>query len=347
MVAVGGAIFLIPSAHATFPGHNGRIAFEDFTTGQIYTINPDGSDLRQLTHVASGVSAWGPSWSPNGKKIVFNNNVSGAVRTWVMNADGSNPHRLHPDRPHYNDFFPRFTPNGKRIFFLRCAPDVGCAIYSIRVDGSGRRAITHFKHDVIDSYFGLSPDGKRLAFTRFSARGVIAQIYMKRLDGGKAHALTPPALEAFWPDWSPSGKNFIFSTAANRFHARILRWRRDDGKIVEVTDPPFPHNDQETSYSPNGQTIAFQSDRGNDLLAWDLYTVRSDGTHLTRITTGMPGVSEVAWGPAASSVAGAGGGTPISALPTTSPRAAAAALARLCAMQPKYVRFPECKTAGK
>ena len=44
---------------------NGRIAFA--TEGghsQIYTVNPDGSDERQLTHVSGGVQVDMPDWSP-------------------------------------------------------------------------------------------------------------------------------------------------------------------------------------------------------------------------------------------------------------------------------------------
>jgi hypothetical protein len=45
-------------ASATFPGRNGRIAFVQ--DNNIYTINPDGTDLRQLTTYgeSSGVASW-------------------------------------------------------------------------------------------------------------------------------------------------------------------------------------------------------------------------------------------------------------------------------------------------
>src|SRR5438552_9837487 len=40
-------ILLFPgtAAHATWPGSNGRIAFWDYMTGQIYAVNPDGTGL--------------------------------------------------------------------------------------------------------------------------------------------------------------------------------------------------------------------------------------------------------------------------------------------------------------
>jgi Tol biopolymer transport system component len=65
--------------------------------GQIWTIKPDGSDRRQLTHVASGLSADEPAWSPDGTRLLFTSNASGVAGTWVMNADGGFQRFLTPD----------------------------------------------------------------------------------------------------------------------------------------------------------------------------------------------------------------------------------------------------------
>ena len=49
------AAFVVASpAYATFPGHNGRIAFQADTGAgnQIYTVRPNGHGLFQVTHVA-------------------------------------------------------------------------------------------------------------------------------------------------------------------------------------------------------------------------------------------------------------------------------------------------------
>ncbi len=56
-------------AGATTPGINGKIAFSFDATGQIYTINPDGTGLFQLTDVNG--SAYSPDWSPDGRRIAF------------------------------------------------------------------------------------------------------------------------------------------------------------------------------------------------------------------------------------------------------------------------------------
>ncbi|MFQ6118135.1 MAG: TolB family protein, partial [Candidatus Bipolaricaulia bacterium] len=53
----------------------------------IYTMNPDGSDLRRLTSGTGNNEA--PSWSPDGRHIAFSSDRSGIPQIYIMRADGS------------------------------------------------------------------------------------------------------------------------------------------------------------------------------------------------------------------------------------------------------------------
>src|SRR4051794_37296434 len=70
-------------ASAADAGKNGRIAFLTNLTGtnQIYTINPDGTDLFQVTDMPSSDDpfALAPDFSPDGKRIVFPHDMTGAL----------------------------------------------------------------------------------------------------------------------------------------------------------------------------------------------------------------------------------------------------------------------------
>ena len=69
-----------------------KIAFMCRLAGnQICLMNPDGSDLRQLT--SSGANE-DPGWSPDGRHIVFSSNRGGSRAIYVMHADGSEQRRL-------------------------------------------------------------------------------------------------------------------------------------------------------------------------------------------------------------------------------------------------------------
>src|SRR5258708_20211135 len=54
---------------ATFPAKNGRIAFAQFP--DIFTMNPDGSDVRQLTSLGTDSFASWEFWSPDANQMVF------------------------------------------------------------------------------------------------------------------------------------------------------------------------------------------------------------------------------------------------------------------------------------
>jgi len=72
-----------------------RIAFTCMNDGKfdLYTINPDGSNLKKLTEDSSDNED--PCWSPDGRYIVFSSNRDGGgYHLYIMNANGQNQRRI-------------------------------------------------------------------------------------------------------------------------------------------------------------------------------------------------------------------------------------------------------------
>jgi Tol biopolymer transport system component len=286
------------AAHATFSGRDGRIAFWDFMTGQIYAVNPGGTGLAQLTHVAQGRTAADPAWSPDGRHIAFDSDMSGAVRQWVMDANGSHAHIVAGDRPHVADILPSYTPDGRRLVFSRCIMGDHCAIYSIRVDGTHRRALTRLRAHA-DIQASVSPNGRQIAFARFGARGIISQVYVMNGDGSGEHAVTPPALEGSDPHWSPTGNLITFTSNCCRPGSNVYVMHPDGAGISRLTQTPFPHNSFQSAYAPAADRIVFASDRRYaDFCCNDLFVMRSNGTRERLVHTGLTGVLAPSWGTA-------------------------------------------------
>ena len=71
-----------------------RIAFTGVNDGHfnIFTINPEGGNLRVLTENQGNNED--PYWSPDGRYIVFSSNREGRHHLYIMNANGQNQRRI-------------------------------------------------------------------------------------------------------------------------------------------------------------------------------------------------------------------------------------------------------------
>jgi Tol biopolymer transport system component len=84
---------------------------------ELFVMNADGGDQRQLTHL--GGANFGPSWTVDGRKIIFASNYkdprSGNFDLYLTNLDGTGLEQL-TFREEF-DGFPMFSPDGKRVIW--------------------------------------------------------------------------------------------------------------------------------------------------------------------------------------------------------------------------------------
>ena len=290
IVVLGALSFLtaVP-AHATFPGKNGKIAF--IQDGEVLTMNPDGSDIKQLTHLGPDNSANFPSWSADGKQIVFNEfpPPDGVAQLWVMNADGSNQHQVFGEQ-NFAENRPSFSPDGSRVVFARCNLLVGdgdtCAIYTVGIDGAGLTAITGFHLDTTARSPMYSPDGKTIAFilSNDAAAGFLGVTYLVDADGSNMRRITEPEPCLIRPDWSPDGtKITTYAHSCNPQNETIAVMDADGSHVRYLTNNGVdylngPH-DRNPAFSPDGEFIVFERD-APDFSSSAIYVMNADGTRI-------------------------------------------------------------------
>jgi TolB protein len=82
---------------------------------ELWVMNADGSEQRQITRL--GGANFGPSWTPDGKRVIFSSNYkqprSGNFDLFVVNLDGSGLEQVTSDESF--DGFPMFSPDGKSL----------------------------------------------------------------------------------------------------------------------------------------------------------------------------------------------------------------------------------------
>jgi Tol biopolymer transport system component len=153
-------------------------------TVDLYTMNADGSRQRRLLD-APTLGEGGPTWSPNGRTIVFSastTNPDGTGRPaalYAVPAAGGQPTRLTDE---IGAIRPEWAPNGKQVAFDAPGDDPNGSIFLMQPDGSGVTRITPAGWGgAIDPTW--SPDGTEIAFTKIGG-GSGAGIWIEPSGGG-------------------------------------------------------------------------------------------------------------------------------------------------------------------
>jgi Tol biopolymer transport system component len=148
---------------------------------EIYTMNLDGSDQKNLTNNGENVYDEGFSFSPDGQKIAYTtfgeqaSNPDGDQEIFVMNAqDGSNQTNLSNTGWATSDLIPTFSPDGQKIVYTSNGeqtsnPEGDEEVYVMNSDGNKRKNLTNNGSggsDVYDYayYAQFSPDGQRVVY---------------------------------------------------------------------------------------------------------------------------------------------------------------------------------------
>jgi Tol biopolymer transport system component len=271
----------VGTAHATFPGRNGLIAFQSLTGAgvQIFTVRPNGHDLRQITFLSGNAIA--ADWSPDGRLIAFEHDAPGeCANVALMNADGSGLIEF-PD-PTVCQGDPSFTPDGSRIVFDRFDPATNDeAHWSMDLNGNDRHRIGTCCADPT-----VSPNGKRLSFISFNGQPTGAALTTSNLDGTNVFQVTPFEFDvAVKQDWSPDSRHLVFTQYGDEpipgLTPNIATIRPDGTHLRLLTH--FRGQDLAAfagSYSPDGRWIVF---RLEDHGLFGLFKMHPDGTHVTAI----------------------------------------------------------------
>jgi Tol biopolymer transport system component len=151
-----------------------------------------GREDRRIQIPLNGVQT--PSWSPDGRQLVFTGFDGGLGDLYIINRDGTGLRRLTTDK--YADLHPAWSPDGKTIAFV--TDRGGETDFQTLRFGNLRIALYHLDTGKIESLGNMdqgknidpvwAPDGRSLAFV--SDRAGMSNIYLYDLADGNIYQLT-------------------------------------------------------------------------------------------------------------------------------------------------------------
>jgi Tol biopolymer transport system component len=262
-----------------------KIVFDTDPSGETFPcrlgiMNADGSDLVDLTPkrvVANGGCAYNPSFTPNGKRVVFvqqrcHNEIKCPRTIKSMDLQGRDRRRI---LRHWTLFAPgdydlhglRVSPDGRTVLFV-VVNESGIivngvhgnrkALYSVRMNGTHLRQVVPFRFDVCSCPADWAPNGKRI------------------VSSSQAGPTPVPGVPSNLFTVRPDGTGLLYLTHSH-----------DAGVYISVG-----------SYSPNGRWIMFK--RVTAKGAYRLMKIHPSGKGAAIITTLMANFLGRDWGPLAS-----------------------------------------------
>ncbi len=268
-----------------FATHRGEVH-----DSQIYIMNVDGSNQRQLTF-ARGHS-WGPRVSPDGSMFVFSSvapgehsdhsatgggtHGSGNHQIYLSAIDGGSIDNLTVGSTAWNNAW-AWSPDGSLITFTSDRHG-NWELYTMSPDGSGIVRLTNTPEN--EGWPSWTPDGRFIVYS--SDETGTSEVYIMNNDGTNRRQLTDlPDRFNTYPFVSPDGTKIVFSsqvTAVNEGEIYVMDI--DGSNMTRLTSTAALN--YAPSWSPDGSKIVFVSDRdGND----NIWVMNADGSNQTRLTT--------------------------------------------------------------
>jgi tricorn protease len=211
--------------------------------GEIWTVPVSGGIAKQLTRNAAADGE--PEFSPDGSQIAFISERSGSEQVYVMPVEGGPPEQLtfHTSGYKLHGWYPdgkSLLTSGERDHFWRGAERF------FRIE-RGQRVAEQILFDDYGTSGALSPDGKRLLFTRegpaWWRKGYhgsqAAQIWMHDLEPKTFTRLLDHDRGCLWPMWRPDGKAFYYVGGQNgtfNLYEHSLENGNGDRQITRLED---------------------------------------------------------------------------------------------------------------
>jgi Tol biopolymer transport system component len=237
----------------------------------------------------------GPAWSADGKEVIVTDQIAPNDSTYGLFAiplDGSPSRRVTLPPALAHDLDPVIAHHHNQVAFLRETSNSSGDIFVTAADGKQLRQITFDRMRIMGITW--TADDKSLVFA--SNRGGADELWQVSASGGVPERIATKGAEVTYPSISDDGSILAYTATTQNSNIWRLPLASTGASLAkpELLIASTGRNDS-PRYSPDGQHIAFISDRTG---SWELWVSDNDGRNPRQLTNfGGPMVGTPHWSP--------------------------------------------------
>jgi serine/threonine protein kinase len=249
----------------------------------IYRVDCETGDAKQISFPPAGSLDLSPTYSFDGKRIVFLRRNNGIGSLQVMSAVGGDPEVLLADK--YDHSFPAWRPDNRRLLFRSNRGGGALDLWELDTDTGATTQLTSGIYDLMT--FSVSADN-RIVFTPFWHDTFL---HIVDVDSGEKHQVTSHTKDNFGARFSPDGGTISYHSTRTG-NSEIWLHYLDGRPETQLTDAPGW--DLYADWSPDGSKLIFVSDREEG--RFKIFIANSDGGG-KRLLVDQPINVAITWAP--------------------------------------------------
>ncbi len=228
----------------------------------------------------------------------------GNPQIYKMNSDGSNPIRLTNGAA--SDATATWSPDKTKIVFSRFVGTGITELWIMNSDGSNPTQLTN-NTGFSDQNPSFKPDGSKILYSHCETVNFTCDLYTMNIDGSDQQLwpLSHPVNDDDQAFYSPDGTKIVWSAYVVATNETGLYIANADGtgSITQLTTGTYPNVDSFARFSPDSSKLVWTryADYGNADTG-EVYTINTDGTNSTRLTSNSVAEIRPVWSPDGSKI---------------------------------------------
>lgn len=268
-------------------------------SAEIESISREGLTLSiRLTRL--GWMSMQPSWSPNGKEIIYRHSGPGRIGLRLISAEGESDREILFGPAE----LPSFAPDGRSVLYTKLDLNgfyyAFSDIYLYDLEKKSEKRLTHGARVYVAAF---AADGQTVYFAHHIGRDASTAISKLDLQSGKITSVKEFADNSVTVHSiavSPDGKTLALSLWRRGGYQDIYLLNTEGGELQPLTQDK--DEDLDPSFSPDGQYLLFSSDRGEYRVA-NIYAYKLDDGSFYKVTNVLTGAFDPAVSPDGTKIA--------------------------------------------